>query len=205
MQFNSIMQMNKSLESGYLEIIAGPMYSGKTSKILDIYNQCKFCNIEVMVINHSLDVRYDNQMLSTHDKNMIPCYQLDKLSILFKVPLLNDNYINARTAYFNSKVILINEAQFFPDLEENVKLMMKNKKQVYVAGLDGDFEQKKFGQILDLIPLCDKFTKFTSLCAICKNGTPAIFSKRLSKEKEQMVIGSNNYLPVCRSCYNNEL
>jgi thymidine kinase len=82
MQFNNIMQINKSLESGYLEIIAGPMYSGKTSKILDIYNQCKFCNIEVMVINHSLDVRYDNQMLSTHDKKMIPCYQLDKLSII---------------------------------------------------------------------------------------------------------------------------
>lgn len=204
MQFNNIMQINKSLESGYLEIIAGPMYSGKTSKILDIYNQCKFCNIEVMVINHSLDVRYDNQMLSTHDKNMIPCYQLDKLSIIFNNSLKSNEITKTKLAYIKSKVILINEAQFFPDLEVSVKEMIKEKKQVYVAGLDGDFEQKKFGQILDLIPLCDKFTKFTSLCAICKNGTPAIFSKRLSKEKEQMVIGSDNYLPVCRSCYNNK-
>jgi thymidine kinase len=202
MQLNNIMQMNKSLESGYLEIITGPMYSGKTSKILDIYNQCNFCNIEVMVINHSLDIRYDNQMLSTHDKNMIPCHQIDKLSIIFNNSLIKDEFTKTKLAYLKSKVILINEAQFFPDLEENVKLMIKDKKQVYVAGLDGDFEQKKFGQILDLIPLCDKFTKFTSLCAICKNGTPAIFSKRLSKEKEQMIIGSDNYLPVCRSCYN---
>jgi thymidine kinase len=202
MQFNNIMQMNKSLESGYLEIIAGPMYSGKTSKILDIYKQCKFCNIEVMVINHSLDVRYDNQMLSTHDKNMIPCFQLDKLSILFNHSLKSNEITKSKLAYIKSKVILINEAQFFPDLEDNVKLMLKEKKQVYVAGLDGDFEQKKFGQILDLIPLCDKFTKYTSLCAMCKNGTPAIFSKRLTKEKEQMIIGSDNYLPVCRSCYN---
>ena len=115
---------------------------------------------------------------------------------------MGDNYVKTRNKYLNSKVVLINEAQFFPDLEDNVKLMLKEKKQVYVAGLDGDFEQKKFGQILELIPLCDKFTKFTSLCAMCKNGTPAIFSKRLTKEKEQMIIGSDNYLPVCRSCYN---
>jgi thymidine kinase len=70
-----------------------------------------------------------------------------------------------------------------------------------VSGLDGDFERKKFGQILDLIPLCDKVTKMTSLCSLCKNGTPGLFSMRLTKEKEQMLIGSTNYIPVCRVCY----
>jgi thymidine kinase len=143
MQLNNIMQMNKSFESGYLEIIAGPMYSGKTSKILDIYKQCKFCNIDVMVINHSLDVRYDNQLLSTHDKNMIPCFQLDKLSILFNDydndSLINIEIIKTKLVYIKSKVILINEAQFFPDLELNIKNMLKEKKQVYVAGLDGSY------------------------------------------------------------------
>jgi thymidine kinase len=79
--------------------------------------------------------------------------------------------------------------------------MLFNKKRVYISGLDGDFERKKIGQILDLIPLCDKVTKLTSICNKCKNGTPGIFSKRLTGEKEQTVIGADNYIPVCRECY----
>jgi thymidine kinase len=74
-------------------------------------------------------------------------------------------------------------------------------KKIYVGGLDGDFERKKFGQILDLIPMCDKINKLTSLCSICKNGVPGIFSKRLTLETEQTIVGSDNYIPVCRSCY----
>ena len=83
-----------------------------------------------------------------------------------------------------------------------MKILLKYDKKVYVCGLDGDFERKKFGQILDIIPLCDKVTKLTSLCSICKNGNTGIFSKRISTETEQTVVGSDNYIPVCRSCYN---
>ena len=86
-------------------------------------------------------------------------------------------------------------------IEEFVKTLLSKGKQIYVCGLDGDFERKKFGQILDLIPLCDKVNKLTSLCSICKNGTLGIFSKRISSEKEQTVVGSDNYIPVCRKCY----
>ena len=63
-------------------------------------------------------------------------------------------------------------------------------------------KKKKFGHILDIIPLSDKVTKLTSLCSICKDGTKAIFSKRLTSEKEQTIIGIENYIPVCRNCYN---
>ena len=76
-----------------------------------------------------------------------------------------------------------------------------NKKKVYICGLDGDFKKQKFGEILDLIPLCDKVTKLTSICSLCKNGNPGIFSKRISDEKEQTLVGSDNYIPVCRICY----
>jgi thymidine kinase len=100
-----------------------------------------------------------------------------------------------------SRVILINEGQFFPDLYDFVNELLKADKKVYVCGLDGDFERKKFGNILDLIPLCDKVRKLTSLCSICKDGTPAIFSMRLTEEKEQTIVGSDNYIPVCRKCY----
>lgn len=196
-------------EAGYLEIILGGMYAGKTSRLVEIYNQCKFCNIPVVVINHSIDNRYHEELLSTHDQVKIPCIKTDNLFDVWAnfinleedislVPRVKDKLKVA-----TSNVILINEGQFFPDLEEFVKSLLLNNKKVYVCGLDGDFERKKFGQILDLIPLCDKVTKLTSLCSICKNGTPGIFSKRITSEKKQTVVGSDNYIPVCRKCYNN--
>jgi len=178
---------------GYLELIIGPMFSGKSSRLVEIYKKCKFCNIPISVINHSIDNRYDNEMLSTHDLIKIPCTKADELSNL------KNNY-----KILQSEVILINEGQFFPDLEEFVKFMLKQQKQIYIAGLDGDFERKKFGQILDLIPLCDKVTKLSSLCSLCKNGTYGIFSMRLTNELHQTVVGSDNYIPVCRKCYDNK-
>jgi len=178
------------------------MYSGKTSRLVEIYKQCTFCNISVCVINHSIDNRYDTELLSTHDQIKIPCIKTNKLFDVWS------DYIDMETnvgldkfKVSSTSVILINEGQFFPDLEEFVKKILLNGKKVYVCGLDGDFERKKFGQILDLIPLCDKVTKLTSLCSMCKNGTLGIFSKRISCEQIQTVVGFDNYIPVCRSCY----
>lgn len=198
--------MSSDSNSSYLEIILGSMFSGKTSRLVEVYKQCQFCNISVAVINHSMDNRYDEELLSTHDKIKIPCIKTDKLMDLWiknfnlseidNIPRLNDKINVAK-----SSVILINEGQFFPDLEEFVKLLLNDNKKIYVCGLDGDFERKKFGQILDLIPLSDKVHKLTSLCSICKNGTKGIFSKRLTNEKDQTVVGSDNYIPVCRKCY----
>jgi len=175
-------------QTGYLEIILGPMFSGKTSRLLEIYKKCTFCNIPVTVINHISDKRYDQTMLSTHDKHMIPCEFLTTMSEIYLMPTL-------------PQVILINEGQFFQDLEPVVKKLLNQGKTIYIAGLDGDFQQKKFGQILDLIPLCDKVTKLTSLCSKCKDGTAGIFSMRLTEDKEQTVVGSDIYIPVCRNCF----
>lgn len=199
--------MSSNTESAYLEIILGSMYSGKTSRLVEIYKQCTFCNISVTVINHLIDNRYDEELLSTHDQIKIPCIKTERLFDVWidyidmeanvtLIPRFKDRYQVAV-----SSVILINEGQFFPDLEEFVKILLSCNKKVYVCGLDGDFERKKFGQILNLIPLCDKVIKLTSLCSLCKNGTPGIFSKRITSEKEQTVVGSDNYIPVCRNCY----
>ncbi len=199
---------NSSSPGSYLELILGPMFSGKSSRLVEIYKQCLFCNIPVVVINHSIDKRYDDTLMSTHDKVMIPCIQTNKLIDIWYynantdtntdifLPRLDDS-----VKLIAADVILINEGQFFEDLLPAVEHMLQHNKKIYVGGLDGDFERKKFGQILDLIPLCDKVTKMTSLCGICKNGTPGIFSKRITSEKEQTVVGSNNYIPVCRNCF----
>jgi thymidine kinase len=188
-----IMTTQLQPKTAYLEIILGGMYAGKTSRLVELYKQCKFCNISVIVINHSIDNRYDVELLSTHDKIKIPCIKTDKI-----LDVWNNNDLELQTR----DVILINEGQFFLDLYESVVLMVSQGKKIYVCGLDGDFERKKFGQILDIIPLCDKVSKLTSLCSICKNGTPGIFSKRVTFEIEQTVVGSDNYIPVCRNCYN---
>jgi thymidine kinase len=149
-------------------------------------------------------------MLSTHDKIMIPCIQVvTELGILY----FNSVYCEAdseeyrvtqekkRNEIIEAEVILINEAQFFNDLKYVVKDALYNKKKVYLAGLDGDFKREKFGEILDLIPHCDKITKLTSLCGVCKDGTPGIFSLRLTEEDQQELVGTENYVPVCRNCY----
>lgn len=189
---------NKTQMSGYLELILGPMFSGKTSKILELYKQCQFSNIPVVVINHSSDTRYSDTLLSTHDLNMIPCIQTNKL-----FDLLDDFSMNKQIN--DATVILINEGQFFDDLYIWTELMVEEKnKEVYICGLDGDFNRIKFGQIIDLIPMCDKVTKLKSLCSICKNGKKAVFSLRVSDSKEQVLIGSDCYKPVCRSCYQTE-
>jgi thymidine kinase len=187
--------MNSSDKSGYLELIIGPMFSGKTSRLVEVYKQCIFCNIPVLTINHSLDERYDATLLSTHDQIKIPCVKVEKLSDLW----LNSESIK------ESKVILINEGQFFEDLYDFTIDLLKLNKTIYICGLDGDFERKKFGQILDLVPLCDKITKLNSLCSNCKNGTPGIFSMRLTSDKQQTLVGSDIYIPVCRKCYENSI
>jgi thymidine kinase len=187
--------------TGYLELFIGSMYSGKSTRLVDIYKQCKFCNIPVTVINHIIDKRYDNELLSTHDQVKIPCLQASELNDLWNNNGYEKKDLWAHNAVRDSDVILINEGQFFPDLYDVVVDMLNCNKKIYICGLDGDFERKKFGQILDLIPLCDKVTKLTSLCSQCKNGTPGIFSMRLTNETAQTVVGSDNYIPVCRKCY----
>jgi thymidine kinase len=177
-------------EMGYLGIFLGPMFSGKTTKIVHLYNYYTGIGESVAVINYSLDTRYHDTMLSTHDKVMIPCVMINKLTEAWE-----------SGKFDNVKVILINEGQFFEDLYDIVIDMVENKKKmVYICGLDGDFKRNKFGRMLDLIPFCDKCEKLNSKCNYCDNY--AAFSHRITNEVEQVVIGSDNYVPLCRKCYN---
>lgn len=175
--------------SSRLEIILGPMFSGKTTRLIQAYKTHTFIGKKVAVINYVDDTRYHETLLSSHDKIMIPCLHARQIRDLW-----ND--------ILNSDVILINEGQFFEDLYECVLEMVDTyNKTVYVYGLDGDFKRNKFGKILDLIPHCDNVEKLKSLCSVCKDGTLAPFSKRITNEDSQIVIGSDNYIPVCRNCF----
>ena len=159
---------------GYLEIILGPMFAGKTTKLIEKYRECSFLKQNVCVINFEEDKRYDEEMLSSHDLVKINALNLKRLSKLFE------------TEYKNADIFLINEGQFFDDLQEVVKTLVEDmKKSVYIYGLDGDYRREKFGKILDLIPLCNKVKKLTALCNICRDGTKAYFTKRITNETSQ--------------------
>ena len=181
----------KMNNNGYLAVYLGCMYAGKTSKLISIYNKNKTAGISTCVINYIEDKRYHDNKLSTHDRKMIECLSVRKIYDVFE----NDPSLLEQTEAF-----IINEGQFFSDLFEVVKLLVnEHNKKVYVCGLDGDYKMRKFGQILDLIPICDEVVKLHAICTICK--APASFTKRITQETEQKVIGNNNHIPVCRMCH----
>ena len=184
---------NKSKKKGYLELILGPMFSGKTSTLKKIYDQCIYCNIPIMVINYSADKRYSpDDVMSTHDKIMIPCIMANTIAEIL------DNYGEQLS---NTEVILINEGQFFSDIQYVISLVEEMHKRVYICGLDGDFQKNKIGSLFELIPYCDNICKLKSLCSECRDGTPGLFSYRITNEVNQVVIGVDNYKPLCRVCY----
>lgn len=176
--------------TGYLEIAIGPMFASKTSWLISQYKQYAVYTDKICVINYFADTRYSETHLSTHDNMMIPCIQTETLSNVE----IDDDKID---------IILINEGQFFTDIVPWVKNMVDNRgKKIYICGLDGDYKREKFGSLIELIPFCDKMTKLTALCGLCKDGTPAIFTHRTVCSDEQVLIGEKeSYMPVCRKCY----
>lgn len=183
-------------KTGYLELILGPMWSGKTSMLLTYHRQLCFCKLKVCVINFKADDRYSETMLSTHDKQMIPCIMGFSMEEIMQVEE-NAKQIN------ECDVILVNEGQFFHDIVEfTIEMVEERHKKVYICGLDGDFKREKIGKLLDLIPLSDKVTKLRALCGKCKDGTHAPFSFRNTNSIEQVLIGADDiYVPLCRKCY----
>lgn len=176
-----------------LHIIIGCMYSGKSTELLKVINYYKILEKPLYIINHELDTRYGSGIIS-HDKKSCPSHSLSSLMSI------KDN-----TEFLESDVVIIEEAQFFEDLIEFVKLCLSINKIIYVAGLDGDSFMKPFGKILELIPLCDSIKKLSALCVLCKNGTPANFTRRIVDNQEQKLIGSfESFIPVCRKHHNSD-
>ena len=172
-------------QSSNLHLIIGPMFSGKTTELLRIAKRLKSINLNVLLLNYNEDIRYSNTEMSTHDKTSLPCTFVNKL---FEIKDIS-----------KFEVICINEAQFFEDLVPFCKEALKQNKNIYACGLDGDYKQEKFGYLLDLVPLSNSITKLHAFCSVCKNGTPAYFTKRLIDNNEQKLIGTTEYIPVCRN------
>lgn len=181
-----------------LDIIFGPMFSGKTTELirrLSIFDKLK---LRVLYINYAGDDRSDKDF-STHNETITTLSSGIKS---MKSLRLSDIDVN------EYDVIGVDEAQFFSDLDSFAWTVVEHlKKKLVVAGLNGDFKRRPFGKLIDLIPLCDNVTKLFPFCVECmeKNRVcqPALFSKRKSKENENDILigGQESYIPACRECY----
>jgi thymidine kinase len=178
--------------SGYLELIIGPMYAGKSTELIRKINIYKCLNKKIAIINHSLNNRYGSNNITTHNKE-----QVNDCIIIKKLSEINKEILN------NVDIIIIEELQFFEDAYDNIidwcDILGKT---VIAAGLDGDFERKPFGDVLRLIPHANKIKKLNALCKKCGNGTLANFTKKIINDNKKTLVGSDGiYEAVCRKHY----
>lgn len=176
-------------------MIMGPMFAGKTTSLLRRIQAESNNGRTVAVIKSNKDTRYGLDSIVTHDGMKLPCWALENLSS-FRQKIGID-------AYDQIDVIGIDEAQFFEDLYDFCcEAADHDGKTVIVAGLDGDYLRRRFGSVLDIIPLADSVMKLTARCELC--GKRAFFTLRKTDETQtELIGGADVYMPVCRQHYVN--
>lgn len=181
--------------SGYLEIILGPMFSGKTTKLMETYHLYNSrYGKKVIILGHNIDDRYDKYQITSHDRReLLDCYKCKTI----------DEFIEKHPQDIDKcDVLLIDECQFFSDIENVIKIVNRGK-QVFIFGLDGDANQKLFGNTYKLIPLCDKIIKLNGRCNDCgiENGSIISVCNKNFEQKGQIDVGGDDkYHSLCRKC-----
>tara|TARA_B100001123_G_scaffold403689_1_gene492395 strand:- start:195 stop:740 length:546 start_codon:yes stop_codon:yes gene_type:complete len=181
------------MSKGKLELIMGCMFSSKTNKLFELATPHLGKNI--LGINYKGNIRYNTGKIITHDQKSFEFTH--ELQVLELNKIIIDEFY---PYYKTSEIIVIDEIQFFKDAYDFIyNAVNKDKKHIICAGLNGDFQKNPFENIYRLIPEADEIYY---LKANCECGNKASFSKRLSDNSEQIVIGSSDiYKPVCRNCY----
>lgn len=178
----------KGQRSGWIEVICGSMFSGKTEELIRRLKRAKIANQKVQIFKPSKDTRYDIVNVVSHDENAIA-----------SIPIQNSIEIFEHVKDIN--VIGIDEAQFFDEKLPDVcqKLAIKGAR-VIIAGLDMDFKGRPFGPVPNLLAVAEYITKVHAICPHC--GNLATHSYRLSDETDTVVLGEKDkYEPRCRVCY----
>ena len=174
--------------SGTLHLILGPMFSGKTTELLRIYNRYNIANKKCVLIKYKNDNRYgDADSVVTHSNNTQNAHFIcTHLSDIFKTPLI-----------LEADVICVDEIQFYPDADVICDIWANNGKYVVVSGLNGDYNREPFEITSKLIPKAEKITLLTAICK--ETGKEAHFTKRKTDNKSKLLIGGEEtYGAVCR-------
>jgi thymidine kinase len=174
--------------NGWIEVICGSMFSGKTEELIRRLKRAKIANRKVEIFKPGIDVRYDVINVVSHDANAIHSTPIDHSSSLL---LLSDGI----------EVVGIDEAQFMDaELPGTCEKLAKRGIRVIIAGLDMDFEGRPFGPMPALLSIADYITKVHAICMKC--GDIAHFSYRRGHDKNRILLGEKDiYEPRCRSCF----
>ena len=173
---------------GRIEVVCGSMFSGKTEELIRRMKRAKVAKQKVEIFKPSLDTRYSDEDVVSHDKNTIRSTPIDSSGAI----LLLASDID---------VVGIDEAQFFDDgLVEVCNQLANNGVRVIVAGLDMDYKGIPFGPIPALCAIADEVTKVHAICVKC--GALAYVSHRLIHNDKRVLLGEKDeYEPLCRECY----
>jgi len=173
---------------GFIEVICGSMFSGKTEELIRRLKRVKIANLRVEIFKPKIDTRYHEEHIVSHDENAI-----------VSTPIGNSAAILLLAQ--NVDVVGIDEAQFFDEQLPDVcdQLALKGIR-VIVAGLDMDYSGKPFGQMPNMLAKADFITKLHAICVRC--GNIANYSYRKSNDSDRVVLGEKDlYEPRCRKCY----
>ena len=183
---------------GSVHLILGPMFAGKTTRLLERVKQLEeSVSANILLLKSDKDTRYAKDKVVTHDGRGRECFPVKSLELEVVVKTVGERKWN------ECDVVAVDEAQFLTNLYEFCRVAAdEHDKIVLVAGLNGDFKRETFGEVQETLPLCDSVTKLT---AKCKCGRPALFSKRIVNvgDGQELVGGADKYLPACRRCFLN--
>lgn len=173
---------------GRIEVVCGSMFSGKTEELIRRMKRAKFAKQKVEIFKPSLDTRYSDVDVVSHDQHSIPSTPIDSSST---IALLSSDI----------DVVGIDEAQFLDDGVVDVCNDLANRGvRVIVAGLDMDFQGKPFGPMPALCAIADEVTKVHAICVKC--GALAYISHRLVANDKRVLLGEQmEYEPLCREFY----
>lgn len=178
----------KNQRSGWIEVICGSMFSGKTEELIRRIKRANFAHLRVEIFKPQKDTRYDIEKVVSHDENAIQSQPVSSSKAILDLT-------------HEAQVVGIDEAQFFDDdLGQVCEILALRGIRVIIAGLDMDFKGRPFGPMPALLAIAEYVTKVHAICPHC--GNLATHSYRLSAETETVVLGEKDkYEPRCRLCY----
>jgi len=182
----------KKQPSGWIEVITGSMFSGKTEELIRRLRRAHFAKQNVEIYKPDIDTRYHEQDVVSHDANAIPC-----------TPVVSSQQILLYVG--DVDVIGIDEAQFFDMEIVNVCQQLADEgKRIIVAGLDMDYKGQPFGPLPALMACAESVTKVHAICMDC--GNLAHYSFRTVPDKKLVLLGeTESYTPLCRNCFNRRM
>ncbi|MCL2417225.1 MAG: thymidine kinase [Bacteroidales bacterium] len=175
---------------GWIEVVCGSMFSGKTEELIRRINRARIAKQTVEIFKPAVDTRYAEEEVVSHDDRAVKSTPVDAAeSILL--------FVSER-----ANVVGIDEAQFFGDELVDVCTILANRGiRVIIAGLDMDYLGQPFGPMPKLMAIAEYVTKVHAICMQC--GNPALFSHRTADNDKLVMLGeTESYQPLCRVCYN---